>query len=111
MFVRWKHRRLRRHHDVTHYAVLVENTWYNGATHQRVLCYLAHIRERFRNAPAHRAWFWQRVQARLDGLVLEPNTRAAIEKRLAKTVPPPTSAELAHVGTMRTLLKSVDFSS
>jgi hypothetical protein len=106
MFVRWKHRQLRRDQDVTHYAQLVENTRFQGRTRQRVICSLAHIRERFRSAPAHRDWFWRRVDQRLDALALDPQTRQALEARLAETVPRPSAAELAQVRAQRTVLGS-----
>jgi hypothetical protein len=108
MFVRWKRRRLLHGHDVSHYAVLVENTWRHGAAHQRVVCYLAHIRERYRTAPAHRAWFWRRAEARLNQVGLAPDVRQRIEAHLAAAVPRPTEQERQQVDATRALLERLD---
>ena len=105
MFIRWKHRQLHRGHDVSHYAVLVENSWRHGAAHQRVVCYLAHIRERYRTAPAHRAWFWRRAEARLNQMALTPEIRQRIEARLAEVVPRPSAQERQQVEVMRSQLE------
>ena len=108
MFVRWKHRQLHHGHDVAHYAVLVENTWRNGASRQRVICHLAHIRGRHFNAPAHQDWFWRRVKQRLDALKIEPATRKSIEARLQQRVSVPSADELAQVVATRNLLKHLE---
>ena len=73
MFVRWKRRQLRRSRDTAHYAV-----------RQRVVRYLGAIREQYRTAPAHRAWFWACVEQRLAPLGLDSATRQAVEARLAQ---------------------------
>jgi hypothetical protein len=104
MYVRWKHRRLRRSPDTLHYAELVRSVWLHGASHQRVVGYLGAIREQYRLAPAHRAWFWARVDRRLAALGLHATTRQQIESCLAQVVPRPLAAELAVVARHRAAL-------
>jgi hypothetical protein len=105
MFVRWKRRQLRRSRDTAHYAVLVHGVWVHGTVRQRVVRYLGAIREQYRTAPAHRAWFWACVQQRLAPLGLDPATRQAVEARLAQVVPRPTAAELQEVAVQRATLE------
>jgi hypothetical protein len=84
--------------------MLVRSVWYHGAARQQVVGYLASIRERYCTAPAHRAWFWERVDARLDTLGLDVPTRQAVEARLTQVVLRPTAAELQAVAAQRATL-------
>jgi hypothetical protein len=102
--VRWRRRRLRRSLDEAWDAILVRSIWHQGAARQQVVGYLASIRARYHTAPAHRAWFWTRVEARLEALALDAATRQAIEARLAQVIPRPTPGELADVAAQRAAL-------
>jgi hypothetical protein len=69
-----------------------------------VVGYLASIRACYHTAPAHRAWFWTRVDTRLAVLALDDATRQAVEAHLMRTIPRPTPEELADVATQRAAL-------
>ena len=99
MFVRWKRRMLRGERSPSYvlYAVLVESQRVNGAPRQRVVRHLAHIKEMYLDATAHREWFWQRVDWHLDDLAISPDDRARIEEKLSTTVARPTAEELVEL--------------
>jgi hypothetical protein len=101
LYVRWKRRRLKRRVETAWDAVLVRSIWRQGAPRQQVVGYLASIRASARTFPAHRAWFWARVDPRLDALGLDPTTRQAVEARLMQEVPRPTATELQAVAAQR----------
>jgi hypothetical protein len=105
--VRWKRRRLRRSPDEAWDAVLVRSVWSRGAARQQVVGYLASIRTRYHTAPAHRAWFWVRVEQRLAVLALDAATCQAIAARLAEVISRPTAAELDAVAAQRAALTSL----
>lgn len=104
LYVRWKRRRLRRRAETAWDAVLVRSVWHQGAARQHVVAYLASIRAEYRTAPAHRAWFWARVDPRLAALGLDPTTQHTVEARLAQVVPRPTAEELQAVAVQRATL-------
>jgi hypothetical protein len=103
MFVRWKIRQLRRASldgqpaGRVRYAVLVESVRSEGKPRQKVLCHLAHIRERHLGSALRRAAFWQTVDRRLLLLNLDAPARAVIESKLAVTAPRPTALELEEM--------------
>jgi hypothetical protein len=104
LYVRWKRRHLRRRAETAWDAVLVRSVWHQGAARQHVVAYLASIRAEYRTAPAHRAWFWARVDSRLAILGLNPTTRHTVEARLAQVVPRPTAEELQVIAAQRAAL-------
>ena len=69
----------------------------NGQPRQKVVRYLAHIKEKFLWAPAHRQWFWECVDWHLDDLGLDAPMRQRIEETLITVVPRPTPAELEQL--------------
>lgn len=103
MFMRWKIRRLRRPEldgqpaGLVRYAVLVESVRREGKPRQKVLCHLAHIRERHLGSAMRRAAFWQAVDRRLMLLKLDAPARAVIESKIAVIAPRPTAAELEEM--------------
>ncbi len=103
MFVRWKIRCLRRSEldgqpaGRVRYAVLVESVRREGKPRQKVLCHLAHIRERHIGSALRRAAFWQAVDRRLMLLNLDAPARAVIESKLAVIAPRPTTLELEEM--------------
>lgn len=103
MFVRWKIRRLRRPEldgqpaGLVRYAVLVESVRRAGKPRQKVLCHLAHIRERHIGSALRRAAFWQAVDRRLMLLNLDAAARAVIESKIAVIAPRPTALELEEL--------------
>ncbi len=88
MFVRWQRRgRVRKAKSPLLTAVLVECRRVDGDPRQRVIAYLggireAHVDERER---AHRT-FWEGVDAHLDELGLDPETRAKVEASVESRV-------------------------
>jgi hypothetical protein len=104
MYVRWKHRVLRRTTETTLVAVLVQSVWQHGQPRQQVVGYLASIRVQYHDAPAHRQAFWQRVEQRLTTLGLSPAIQQAVRQQLARVVPCPTAAELQAVARQRASL-------
>ena len=96
MFVRWKRRQLRRSRvpEYVRYAVLVRSNRVDGKPRQQVIRHLAHIREKYLTATAHREWFWERVDWHLGDLGLDEKARQSIERTLLPVVPRPTAAEL-----------------
>ncbi len=98
MYVRWRSRprtRLPRSPLLT--AVVVACRRVNGKPRQRVVAYLAGIREKFigEHERQHEK-FWNRVDARLDELALDPATRANIEASIAARVPRVTDEDQAQ---------------
>jgi hypothetical protein len=104
MYLRWKRRWRPRRQEWAHYAELVECRWIAGRPRQRVVGYLASLREPYREAPAHRQRFWQQVDQRLPALGLAPATQQRLVVQLAQQVPRPTADELAALDTRRALL-------
>ena len=98
MFVRWKRRPLRRRRgwsppdEHALYAVVVENYRVDGHPKQRVVRYLGAIKEGQLIYPLSTDRFWRDVDARLAELDLDAELRAAIEMKLAATVPRPDPA-------------------
>jgi hypothetical protein len=104
LYIRWRRRRLRRPPEEAWDAILVRRVWHQGATRYQVVGYLASIRARYHTAPAHRAWFWTRVEQRLAVLALDAVTRQAVDAHLAQAIPRPTPAEREEVAAQRTML-------
>ena len=107
MYVRWQ-RRLRKKCGGSPLltAALVENRRVDGKPRQRVMAYLAGIRERFigEREKEHRQ-FWRKIDERLDDLGLDPATRTRIEGSIEARVPRVTdenqavfAAEAARLG-------------
>jgi hypothetical protein len=94
MFVRWKRRRLQRRNEWSPpdervlYAVLVESARVDGKPRQRLVRYLAAIREGDLERPLTVERFWRDVDRALDTLALD-DQRSSIEGRIAATVPRP----------------------
>jgi hypothetical protein len=107
MFVRWKHRRLRRSPETTLKAVLVRSVWRHGCSHQQTICYLASIRKQYQHAPAHRQAFWCRVDQCLATLPLDAPTRQRVVQQLATAVPRPTEEELQQVMAQQAVLQEM----
>ncbi len=88
MYVRWQ-RRLRKKCGGSPLltAALVENRRVDGKPRQRVMAYLAGIREKFigEREKEHRQ-FWRKVDERLDDLGLDPATRTRIEGNIEARV-------------------------
>lgn len=103
MFVRWKRRQLKRPpydgQPAGHvrYAVLVESKRRGGQPRQRVICHLAHIKERDIEKAVWRLRFWQTVDHRLNELGLDSETRAIMETKLARDVARPSATELSEL--------------
>ncbi len=88
MYVKWQRRpRKRTGGSPLVMAVLVESHRVDGKPRQRVVAYLAGIRERFigEREDEHNK-FWRSVDAHLDALGLDAETRAKIETSVARTV-------------------------
>ena len=83
------------------YAELVECVWVAGRPRQRVVGYLASLRDPYRDAPAHRQRFWQQVDQRLQALGLAPATQQQVAAQLAQQVARPTPDELAALDAQR----------
>lgn len=96
--LRWRRRQVRRPPDEAWDALLIWRGPPLRAT------YLASLRARYHTAPAHRAWFWSRVDARLILLALEETAREALEAALAQSIPRPTPDDLANVAAQRATL-------
>jgi hypothetical protein len=105
MFVRWKHRRLRRDQDTLRYAELVRSVRIHGRPRQQIVQYLGSIREWYRTAPAYRQAFWEHVEQRLAHVPLDAATRQQLEHHLATVIPRPTGEELQQVARQRALLE------
>ena len=84
-------------------AVLVESHRVDGKSRQRVVAYLAGIRERFvgEREDKHDE-FWRSVDARLDALPLDAEARAKIEASVAKRVTRVTTKSRAEYESMMT---------
>ncbi len=88
MYVRWQLRpRKRRGGSPLLVAVLVECHRVDGAPRQRTVAYLAGIREGFigKSMKQHER-YWNRVDARLNELGLDAETRASIETKIAARI-------------------------
>jgi hypothetical protein len=102
VFVRFKHRpvganRLRSWsppNEQRLYASLVEATRVDGKPRQRVVRYLAAIREGDITKPLVADHFWRTVDAALAELDLSTNQREAIASKLAATVARPDPADV-----------------
>jgi hypothetical protein len=105
MFIRWKHRRLRRDPDTLRYAELVRSVRVDGRPRQQIVRYLGSIHERYCTAPAHRQAFWHWVECRLRSLALDPAVRQALERQLAQCVPRPTGEEQQEVLAQQAALR------
>jgi hypothetical protein len=98
MFVRWKHRPVRRRRETSLpneralYAVLVESHRVDGKPRQRVVRYLAAIRGGQLVYPLSTDRFWQDVERTLADLALADDQRQVIEDKIAATVPRPDPA-------------------
>ena len=104
MYLRWKRRWRSRRQEWADYAELVECQWVAGRPRQRVVGYLASLRDPYRDAPAHRQRFWQQVDQRLQALGLAPATRQQVATQLAQQVAHPTPDELAALDAQRAAL-------
>ena len=86
MFVRFKRVTLSPRYGIEHrysiHAVLVESYRDKGKPRQRVLKYLASVKERDFFNPAKRTSFLDVVRKRLDQLDLDPRTIAELKVRL-----------------------------
>lgn len=88
MYVRWQRRTRKRYgKSPLVMAVLVESRRVDGKPRQRVVAYLAGIRERSigEREKEHRE-FWRKVDERLDELRLDRETRERIETILEARV-------------------------
>ena len=101
MYLRWKRRWRSRRQEWADYAELVECVWVAGRPRQRVVGYLASLRDPYRDAPAHRQRFWQQVDQRLQALGLAPATQQQVAAQLAQQVARPTPDELAALDAQR----------
>jgi hypothetical protein len=94
VFVRWKRRPLQHRHEWSPpdeqalYAVLVESARVDGKPRQRVVGYLAAIREGELASALAVERFWRDVDRVLDTLALD-DKRPSIEGKIAATVPRP----------------------
>lgn len=109
MFVRWKRRQLCRKPrwakpEYVRYAVLVESARVDGKPKQKIIRYLAHIKEKYLTATAHQEWFWIRVDAHFSELGLEPTVQTNLEDSLLRVVVRPTTTELAQLAVDRARL-------
>ena len=102
MFVRWRRRPLTLQRGTALDALLVTSYWEAGRSRQRVH-YLASIRERYRDAPAYRHVFWQRVHQKLAQLDVSETARTRCIRTLAERVPLPTEAEVHQLMETRAL--------
>jgi hypothetical protein len=92
MFVRWKSKSLvQRQYEISpdrlKYAQLVETTWGSGKPRQKVIKYLASIRESQMGSPDHRRQFWKTIHNKLRKLELDPDLEKKIKNKLEETVP------------------------
>ncbi len=104
MYVKWQRRpRKRTDGSPLLMAVLVESHRVDGKPRQRVVAYLAGIRERFvgEREDKHDE-FWRSVDAHLDALGLDAETRARIEASIAKRVARVTTKSRAEYESMMT---------
>jgi hypothetical protein len=98
VFVRWKRRPLRRRRESSPpdehalSAVLVESHRVDGRPRQRVVRYLATIKEGQIADPLSTDRFWRDVDKGLAELELDDDQRRAFETRLEATVPRPDPA-------------------
>jgi hypothetical protein len=103
MFVRWKRtKRLRRRRSTVRetgrlalVAMLVQAERRDGKPRQRVVAYLGTIGTDRLGHPYPRRWFWEKCDARLGSLTLEPAERARIEAAIEGVVPRPSPEEIA----------------
>jgi hypothetical protein len=103
MFVRWKHRFVRRlkswspPNERANYAVLVESSRVNGKSRQRVVRHLGAIRDGDLIHPLTVERFWQDVGRVLDEMEILGESRQVIEARINETVPRPDPVVLERV--------------
>jgi hypothetical protein len=102
MFVRWKRRQLSERRDwvppeFSLYAVLVEAHRDNGKPRQRIIRYLAHIKEEYLSETAHQEYFWERVDWHLSDLELDPASRGEIESKIGDKVKRPSEQEIMQL--------------
>jgi hypothetical protein len=78
------------------YAILVEGKRINGKPRQRHVAYLGLVRLKPEYSPHYRAWWWRRMNAKLDRLatVLTPADRTKIDAALAVKVPKVSPEEI-----------------
>ena len=77
--------------------MLVKCVRVEGKPRQKVVCYLAHIKEHDIGSPAQRARFWSVTDRALDALSLEKGNRSVMERKIALTVPRPSPVELSDM--------------
>lgn len=105
MFVRWQRReRTRTKRGTGQYvltAALVKSEWINGQSRQEFVGYLGTIHERAVDKPLPAAKFWRTVNAKLDTLNLDRETRTTIEADIARRVAVPDPVKVAEAETER----------
>lgn len=113
MFVRWKNRRCKDWRDwhgrvdQTFSAYLVKSVRVNGKPRQKVIAFLASVREFALDCPwtsgeekircnrTARALFWEQVEARLAQIALMEENRQEVTASLTRVVPQLTAEEHA----------------
>jgi len=107
MFVRWKRRRLRRSEsEYVFYAVLVKSIRKGEKPQQKYIRHLAHIKEKYLWATAHKDSFWEHVDWHLKDLRLESALSRKIKSQLLKKVSRPTKQELKELEKSRKFFRS-----
>ena len=105
MYARWKRRALKRVGDGPPAyrldLVLVESRRVDGRPRQRFVAHLSTIREDRAGDVRQRTWFWQALDAKLDGLGITGDARARIEGIAASRVAPPTPEERDAIAVER----------
>ena len=110
MYVKWQRRSRKRGGDYPLLtAVLVESRRVDGKPRQNHVAYLASIRERSIGEPgrAHDG-FWASVEANLDALELDNETRMKIEASIAERVPRMTAETRAAFEAVEASLASAN---
>jgi hypothetical protein len=102
MFVRWKRRQLSERRDwvppeFSLYAVLVVSHRNNCKPRQKIIRYLAHIKEGYLSETAHQKYFWERVDSHLSDLELDPTSRGEIELKISEKVKRPGEEEIIQL--------------
>ena len=96
MFVRWKTHPATENRSPVHWAVVVESVRIGGKPKQRVVKYLASIREDHIRLARLRLLFWAKVTKEFETLSLDSDTKETIERKIEEKVSKPTEAELIH---------------